>query len=41
MNLIDLFSVATSGLVFGFLISVVIGVLGTVINTIMRFLKQY
>ena len=41
MNIQDYFSIGSTGLIFGFLISVVVGVLGTIINSLMRFLNTY
>lgn len=41
MSLDNYFAIASIGLVFGFLISVAIGVLGTIANVFLGFLKQY
>lgn len=41
MILDNYFAIASIGLVFGFLISITVGVLGTITNMFVGFLKQY
>lgn len=37
----DIFSIGSVGLIFGFLIAFIVGILATIVNAILRFLRTY